>query len=254
MKIFVSCTSQKNGEIKADISKIRNYSLKDTFDEWRSLTKNGLPSRDVYKGTQWELIKQIDKNLPTYVISAGYGIIDLNTLIQPYSITFSDAYVENKHILIPRFDLTQKQANKKWFDMFGDLSHLWGGDEVCIFTVNPIYLNVLNLPKKDNIIILNNYRLGRLAKWLGTGANNLNVKFVEYLQKHHPNISGNEELSELVNTLDNQHGQDLYKKRNRVDDQFIKDKIKEGKSLNWLRDNNYGCGKQRFKNLQSNTI
>ena len=69
-------------------------------------------------------------------------------------------------------------ANKKWFSKFGDFTKLWDTNETLIFTINPTYLDVLDLPKKDNIIVLNSYNLGRLAKWLGTGANNLCVKLL----------------------------------------------------------------------------
>lgn len=249
MKVFVSCVSKKHGDIVANIFNINSTNLQDTFNEWQTQTKGGNPSKNVYKGTQWELIKKINNKVKTYVVSAGYGIIDLTTPIVPYSITFSDAYKENKHILVPKFGLSQKEANKKWFNMFGNFSNLWEGNETYIFTVNPIYLNVLNLPKKDNIIVLNNYSLGRLAKWLGTGANNLCVKFAEYIVNNYPNLSGNKELELIVKDLDSKYGQDLYQKRKKIDDDFIINWIKENKTLKQLRDEGYSCSSQRFKKL-----
>lgn len=249
MKVFVSCVSKKHGDIVANIFNINSTNLQDTFNEWQTQTKGGNPSKNVYKGTQWELIKKINNKVKTYVVSAGYGIIDLTTPIVPYSITFSDAYKENKHILVPKFGLSQKEANKKWFNMFGNFSNLWEGNETYIFTVNPIYLNVLNLPKKDNIIVLNNYSLGRLAKWLGTGANNLCVKFAEYLVNNYPNLSGNKELELIVKDLDSKYGQDLYQKRKKIDDDFIINWIKENKTLKQLRDEGYSCSSQRFNKL-----
>ena len=249
MKVFVSCVSKKHGDIVANISNISKSNLQDVFDKWKTSTQGGIPSRDVYKGTQWELIKNLNNKVKTYVISAGYGVITLDTPIVPYSITFSNAYVENKHLLIPKFDLTQKEANKRWFNMFGDFSNLWDGDETYIFTINPIYLNVLDLPKKDNIVILNNYSLGRLAKWLGTGANNLCVKFAEYIVNNHPNLSGNKELKSIVKDLDSKYGQDLYQKREKIDDDFIINWINQNKTLKQLRDEGYSCSNQRFKKL-----
>ena len=250
MKVFVSCVAQKYGDIVADISKINTTDIDSTFDEWKSKTQGSISSRNVYKGTQWELIKELDSKISTYVISAGYGIITLNTPIVPYSITFSDAYVENKHLLIPKFDLTQKEANKYWFNKFGDFTKYWDTDEVVILTVNPDYLNVLDLPKKDNIIILNEYKLGRLAKWLGSGANNLSVKFTQYLVNNHPNLSGNKELIKIIGDLDKQYGKDLYKKRKKINDGFILDFISKGGTLKQLRDNDYSCSKQRFDKLK----
>ena len=125
-------------------------------------------------------------------------------------------------------------------------------DEVVIFTVNPDYLNVLDLPKKDNIIILNEYKLGRLAKWLGSGANNLSVKFTQYLVNNHPNLSGNKELTQIIEDLDKQYGEDLFKKRKKVDDEFILDFISKKGTLKQLRDNDYSCSKQRFDKLKLN--
>jgi hypothetical protein len=52
MKIFVSCVSQKHGDIIANISKTNQSNLDETFNNWKTLTQGGLPSRDVYKGTQ----------------------------------------------------------------------------------------------------------------------------------------------------------------------------------------------------------
>jgi hypothetical protein len=251
MKVFVSCVAKKNGDIKADISQINKSNLDDTFNKWKELTIGDKPSFDVYKGYQWELIKRISTKIPTYVVSAGYGIITPHTPIVPYSITFSSAYVENSHLLVPKYNLTQKEANKKWFSMFGDYSNLWDTDETIIFTVNPDYLNVLDLPKKDNIIVLSDYRLGRLAKWLGTGANNLCVTFAEYLIENYPYLSGNEELKEIISNLDGKYGEDLYKKRQKCSDEFILDWINKGNSLKKLRDAGYSCSSQRFTFLKT---
>ena len=250
MKVFVSCVAQKHGDIVANISEINKTNIDSTFNEWESITQGNKPSRDVYKGSQWELIKELDSKVLTYVISSGYGIITLDTPIVPYSITFSDAYVENKHLLIPKFDLTQKEANKYWFNKFGDFTEYWSDDEVVIFTVNPDYLNVLDLPKKDNIIILNEYKLGRLAKWLGSGANNLSVKFTQYILNNHPNLSGNEELTQIVKDLDKKYGEDLYKKRKKVNDDFVSEWIQGGKTITQLRNNDFSCSKQRFNKLK----
>jgi hypothetical protein len=251
MRAFVSCVSKKHGKIKANISNINENSLEETFNVWKHQSKGTTPAADVYKGTQWNLIKNLSTKIPTSVISSGYGIIDLKTPIVPYSITFSSAYVENSHLLVPKYDLTQKEANKKWFNMFGDYSNLWDTDEVLIFTVNPLYLNVLDLPKKDNIIVLSDYRLGRLAKWLGSGANNLSVNFANYLVDNYPNISGNKELKNFVDYLDKRYGKDLYKKRQKCDDKFILDWINKGNSLKKLRDAGYSCSKQRFTYLKT---
>lgn len=254
MKIFVSCVSQKHGHIQANISHIKENTLEDTFTKWTQLTQPGQkPSRDVYKGTQWELIKKLDSLVPTMVVSGGYGIIDLKTPITPYSITLSSAYVENQHLMVPSFNKTQKETNKEWFSMFGDYSNLWETDETLIFTVNPDYLEVLNLPEKDNIILLTNYKLGLLAKWLKSGVNNVAVNFTLYLAKNHPNLSGKQELDQIYEKLVKKHGKPIYRKRQKVEDSFIVDFIKNGGSLNLLRNKGYSCSTQRFNKLKETT-
>ena len=90
MKIFTSCVAQKYGDIKADISQINELSFNDTFNKWKELTKGETPALNVYRGYSWEFIKSIATKVPIQVISAGYGIIDINDLIVPYKITFSN--------------------------------------------------------------------------------------------------------------------------------------------------------------------
>jgi hypothetical protein len=256
MKIFVSCVSQKNGEIIADISKIKEDNIIDTFSEWKSQTQGTTPARDVYKGTQWELIKNLDKTQEVYVCSAGYGRLTLDTLIVPYSITFSSAYKENEHLLIPRFNQTQKQANQDWWStltLTDSVTNRYDKNETYVITVNPQYVEAFgdtfdDFRGKDNVIVLNEYRLGRLAKWLGSGANTLNTVFTQWLVNNYPSIKGNTELKSLIEDLDNKYGEDLYQKRNKCSDEFIKNHIKNGGSLKQLRDMDYSCSTQRFKN------
>ena len=251
MKIFVSCVSQKHGNIRVDISQINQPTLESTFELWEGLTTiGGKPSCNVYKGIQWELIKQLSNLVDVKVISGGYGIIDLDTPIVPYSITLSSAYIENRHLTLSNFNIPQKEANKKWFNMFGDFSHYWDTDETLILTVNPDYLEVLNIPQKDNIILLTNYKLGILAKWLKSGVNNVAVNFALYLAKSHPNLSGNTELRQIYDDLVLKYGKQLYPKRNKVDDQFIIDWVRSGKTLRYFRDSGYACSVQRYNKIR----
>jgi hypothetical protein len=254
MKIFTSCVSQKNGDIIADISKIKHPNLHETFYEWLEVSKGTTPARDVYKGSQWEIIKQVDKLADTYICSAGYGRLQMDTLIVPYSITFSSAYENNNHLLIPKFDSTQKEANQEWwlYLTFNDKVHNpYEKDETYIITVNPQYIDAFGLTfdefrGKDNVIILTEYKLGRLAKWLKTGVNNLNVTFTKWLLENEPQIKSNTELQLLVTELDKKYGEDIYQKRNKCDDDFIKNHIKNGGNLNQLRNIGYSCSTKRF--------
>ena len=249
MKVFTSCVAQKYGDIKADISQINESSFDDTFNKWKELTKGETPSLDVYRGYSWEFIKSIVNKVPIQVISAGYGIMDINDLIVPYKITFSNKFFDKGDFTIPTFGMSQEETNKKWFNKLTP-DVIWDNDEVTIVTCNPDYLGLLNIPKRDNIIILNDYKLTRLSKWLGAGSHAVANRFVKFIVEEYPNISGNKELKELFNDLDKKHGEALRTKRNSVTDDFIIKWASEGKSLTQLRDKGYSCSYQRFIRLQ----
>jgi hypothetical protein len=156
--------------------------------------------------------------------------------------------------LIPKFDSTQKEANQEWwlYLTFNDKVHNpYEKDETYIITVNPQYIDAFGLTfdefrGKDNVIILTEYKLGRLAKWLKTGVNNLNVTFTKWLLENEPQIKSNTELQLLVTELDKKYGEDIYQKRNKCDDDFIKNHIKNGGNLNQLRNIGYSCSTKRF--------
>ena len=122
MKVFTSCVAQKYGEIKADISQINEISFDDTFNKWKELTKGKTPALNVYKGYSWEFIKSIANKVPIQVMSAGYGVIDINESIVPYRITFSNKFFDKSSFTIPTFGMTQEETNQKCFNK---LKHLF---------------------------------------------------------------------------------------------------------------------------------
>jgi hypothetical protein len=249
MKIFTSCVAQKYGEIKADISQINESSFDDTFNKWKLLTEGKIPALDVYRGYSWEFIKSIANKVPIQIISAGYGVINITNLIVPYKITFSNKFFDKGDFTIPTFGMTQEETNKKWFNKLTPTVE-WDKDEVTLITCNPDYLNLLNIPKKDNLIILNEYPLARLSKWLGAGAHAIANRFTKFIVEEYPNISGDKELKELFEKLNKKHGAPLRVKRNTVNDEFIINWAKQGKTLLQLRDEGYSCSYQRFSRLQ----
>ena len=249
MKVFTSCVAQKYGDIKADISQINESSFDGTFNKWKELTQGEKPALDVYRGYSWEFIKSIADKVPIQVISAGYGVIDINEPIVPYKITFSNKFFDKGDFTIPTFGMTQEETNQKWFNKLTPNVE-WDDNEVTIVTCNPDYLGLLNIPKRDNIIILNDYKLTRLSKWLGAGAHAIANRFTKFIVEEYPSISGNKELKELFNELDKKHGKALRTKRNNVTDEFIIEWANKGKTLTQLRDEGYSCSYQRFTRLQ----
>jgi hypothetical protein len=249
MKIFTSCVAQKYGEIKADISQINESSFDATFNKWKELTKGKKPALDIYRGYSWEFIKSISNQVPIQVISAGYGVIDINEFIVPYKITFSNKFFDKGDYTIPTFGMSQDETNLKWFNKLTPNIE-WSKNEVTIVTCNPDYLGLLNIPKRDNIIILNDYKLTQLSKWLGAGAHAIANRFTQFIVEEYPNISGNQELKELFSNLNKKYGKPLRTQRNKVTDEFIINWANQGKTLEQLRNKGYSCSYQRFNRLQ----
>ena len=249
MRVFTSCVAQKYGEIKADISQINEPSFDNTFNKWKELTKGKIPALDVYRGYSWEFIKSMADKVPIQIISAGYGVIDIKEPIIPYKITFSNKFFDKGDFTIPTFGMTQEETNQKWFNKLTPNVE-WDDNETTIVTCNPDYLGLLNIPKQDNIILLNDYKLTRLSKWLGAGAHAIANRFTKFIVEEYPNISGDKELKELFNELDKKHGKALRTKRNSVTDEFIIEWANEDKTLTQLRDKGYSCSYQRFTRLQ----
>ena len=249
MKVFTSCVAQKYGGIKADISQINELSFGATFNKWKELTKGETSALNVYRGYSWEFIKSITRKVPIQVISAGYGVIDINDLIVPYKITFSNKFFDKGDFTIPTFGMTQEETNQKWFNKLTPNVE-WDNNEVTIITCNPDYLGLLNIPKRDNIIMLNDYKLTRLSKWLGAGSHAIANRFTKFIVEEYPNISGDKELKELFEELDKNHGKSLRTKRDSVTDEFIIEWASKDKTLVQLRDEGYSCSYQRFTRLQ----
>jgi hypothetical protein len=182
----------------------------------------------------------------------------MDTLIVPYSITFSSAYGNNNHLLIPKFDSTQKETNQEWWlylTLNDKVLNSYEKNEKYIITVSPQYVDAFGLTfdkfrGKENVMILTEYKLGRLARWLKTGVNNLNVTFTKWLLENEPQIKTKTELQLLINDLDKRYGEDIYQKRNKCDDNFIKNHIKKGGDLNQLRNIGYSCSIKRFNLLK----
>jgi len=253
MRLLTNCVSQKYGKIQATISDINESSFDDTFDRWKVISKGTLPAYDVYRGYSWEFIKSISQKIQTQVISAGYGIIDVHDLIVPYKITFSNKFFDKGELAIPTFGMSQAEANYKWFKKSTPVVE-WSEDEVTLVTCSPDYLDLLNIPKRDNIIILNDYKLTRLGKWLGAGSHATANRFAKYIVDQYPDLSGNTEMREIFNVLDKLYGEDLRTKRKSSTNTHIIEWAQSGKSLQQLRDSGYSCSSQRYKVLKDKDL
>ena len=93
MKInfITTCAGNKTLTVPENL-KFRNFSDKNTYEKWNTILDNNsnkLPAIEMYKGGYWNVVKEISKIVDkTYILSAGYGLIESNSLISPYSIGF----------------------------------------------------------------------------------------------------------------------------------------------------------------------
>lgn len=99
--LISNCTNAKKC-IADNILLFRNYTnlnLNEAVTKWienrENDSTNSLESRKMYKGTSWNSVLESEKNFSKLdnttllVSSAGYGLIDANTKIKSYGITFA---------------------------------------------------------------------------------------------------------------------------------------------------------------------
>jgi|688.fasta_scaffold14087_5 hypothetical protein len=101
VRIVVSCTDRKSAPADATLQ-LRNYTdeLTARADAWIERisrpTRTGRPAGDLYQGGHWHVVRQFgaigDKNglaVEVWVVSAGYGLIQSESVIEPYAATFA---------------------------------------------------------------------------------------------------------------------------------------------------------------------
>ncbi len=112
INIIVTCTKQKTCEPLSPLQ-LRNVtgaSVESRVRQWkRRLDRSAgdyISPRSLYAGDHWTVAKNLgelakpSEQILVWVISAGYGLLPLDALIQPYSATFSTRHPDT--VVLPR--------------------------------------------------------------------------------------------------------------------------------------------------------
>ena len=108
INVIVTCTKRKkaNPVSNLHVRNFKRFNIETAFARWtREIIKTDVESfsaRQLYSGDHWSIIRSLadastcrNQKVNIWVCSAGYGIISLNTLIKPYSATFSSSHPDS---------------------------------------------------------------------------------------------------------------------------------------------------------------
>lgn len=98
----VTCTNRKSRKVE-DRLKLRNFSgkaIKDVFPKWIERLEeeptDHCPAEELYRGEHWKVARSIRSRaqkrgfrVRLWVLSAGYGLVRIESALRPYSATFS---------------------------------------------------------------------------------------------------------------------------------------------------------------------
>lgn len=96
--IVVTCTNRKQVSVpdQLRLGSLRERSQRDRFAAWtRRLTADEptIPARDLYGGEHWRIATTLPalagRSAQLSVCSAGYGLVGVDTMLNPYAATFS---------------------------------------------------------------------------------------------------------------------------------------------------------------------
>ena len=122
IQVIVICAANKTVDIPKELQfgKFPTLSVEESINEWVSRLKSTEVSLvkmiDLYKGGYWNIVKDINANPKVdnvWVLSAGYGIVNVNQSVKPYAIALKD----NSYDSIKLNTIDQpKESYSKWWD------------------------------------------------------------------------------------------------------------------------------------------
>lgn len=96
--VVVTCTDRKRLPVPARLQLRSVPSTGDRFDVWKKRleqAERSTPALDLYAGEAWQVVRELAPVAPSghkvsrWVVSAGYGLIDINARLSPYGAAFS---------------------------------------------------------------------------------------------------------------------------------------------------------------------
>ena len=211
---------------------------------------------NVYKGEYWNVIKQISPKIKeTYIISAKYGLITKDNIIEPYELSFKP---DDKNFIKFKLNINPKEY---WNDNFkNQISNLISSKPNEIFLiylsfsyVKAIYDDLINIISNKNVFLfspdtnlkkINPYIINtslKLTNVLGGNKFSITSLCIKYLIENLDKISLNRE--EI-----NKHFYELYKDYPEYNYIPSKTKINDNELINII--NNIGINTSKTKLLK----
>lgn len=126
LNIVVTCTKQKTREPtrRLQLRNISSDSIEERAACWSkrlcSTAGESIPARQLYAGDHWAVARDLAKaatrsrKINVWVISAGYGVINIDEPILPYSATFSNPHPDS--VIVEHFDATKREQKADWWN------------------------------------------------------------------------------------------------------------------------------------------
>jgi hypothetical protein len=136
LHLIVNCTKSKSLPVSnlLMVRSIKDGFIEDACSTWLKRishnTQNFIKALDLYAGGFWKVVKSIDSlgkdlgvSVKIWVCSGGYGLISGQSMISPYSATFTDNHLDS----ISRFKLRHTNQNPKtiWWNQISE----WEGPD-----------------------------------------------------------------------------------------------------------------------------
>ena len=303
LHLIVSCTKRKSLEVPTELQMRRftQKNIRTKLNRWvkaiDSSPSISLRAFDLYIGDHWSVVRDIYKHagllnnvkLHVWVCSAGYGLVNIEAKLKPYSATFSSGDIDSIEVS------SESNDRETWWDGFAssDISGINSprsirelmknaSSDTFLFCLSDSYLRSVGKDltlginsgiEPENILILSTGHKGTgilgthqipssstLTKHLGGSLNSLNTRVARMMimdASKYPLVLGvqKKRMSSLLKTL-----RPVVKlNRTRLSDAevigFIKkelnleDNASNSKLLRRLRDSGLACEQSRFSNL-----
>ena len=151
IQVIVTCAASKTTEVPESLQfgKLPTLPVTEAVNEWINRLKStnvGLIKMiDLYKGGYWGIVKDINSNSKVdnvWVLSAGYGIVNVNQSVKPYAIALKDN--SNDSIKL-NTEGQSKESYSKWWDFIVYASFEY---------MKAIKNDFINIVDKPNVLIV----------------------------------------------------------------------------------------------------
>jgi len=139
LHIITTCTNNKLLKVnnKCSLGNYKKTDWRETLEDWRrevlSSSLARVPASSLYCGNHWiksmasfKTAKEQNLNASLMVLSAGWGFIDMNTEIIPYSSTFSSGDPDSIMNLSWPSSMSNKEKCSTWWRYLHDVRNLKG--------------------------------------------------------------------------------------------------------------------------------